>query len=190
MILMAFYKPVMANDRLYQVEVIIFETGALRGWTEEHWPLIETPLDISEGLLIKSLPKKNFMLNTEASKMTPKKGYRILLHKSMNLYAHSEKNAKLIQLENFPTSIYQTKLLGKMRFYKSRYAHVDFNLQIEKKIPKKVKEAFATQQKLQLDTLPDDWRFELHESRKIRPSELHYIDHPLFGAIVKIKPLD
>ena len=35
---------------------------------------------------------------------------------------------------------------------------------------------------------PDGY-FELRESRRMRSEELHYLDHPKFGVIVRIDPL-
>ncbi len=171
----------------YQVEVIVFEVGAIKGWTEEHWPLIENELNISGGIRAKSLAPSQFLLRDVAKKLTPQKGYRILSHQSWNIYGRSARQATTLKIENFPTSINQTKLLGTMTFHKSRFAHVRLNLQIERMIPNRVKAGFATHKKISAVELPQDWRFEINESRRIRAGELHYIDHPLFGAIVQIK---
>lgn len=174
----------------YQVEVIVFEVGAIRGWTEEHWPAIEEPLSLEGSVRAKSLPSSQFLLSNVAEKLSPQKGYRILTHQSWRVYGHSERRATPIKIENFPASAHQTKLLGTMTFHKSRFAHVRLNLQIERAIPNRVKEDFANYNKKDILDLPQHWRFEINESRRIRPSELHYIDHPLFGAIIRIKPLN
>ena len=49
--------------------------------------------------------------------------------------------------------------------------------------------AFVQNQNITSRETPTHWRFHLKESRKIIPNELHYIDHPLFGALVKIQKI-
>ncbi len=190
--LVLFSKTTSANSELpiYQVEVIVFETGAIRGWTEEHWPEITEPLDLTGSVTATSLPAAQFLLAGEARRMTPERGYRILSHQSWRIFGHPANRATPIKIENFPTASHQTKLLGTMTFHKSRFAHVRLNLQIERKMPNRVKQDFAAYNKIPFSNLPQHWRFEINESRRIRTSELHYIDHPLFGALVRIKRLN
>lgn len=171
----------------YQVEMIVFETTALRGWTEETWPIIDYDFLLDGSVPAVSLPDENFLLTEVAAKLQPKKGYRILVHQSWNIFGLPELKSTPIQFENAPQNLYQTKALGTMRFYKSRYAHIDLDLSIERYIPKKVREKFAEQQYLDINNMPDHWRFEHRASRKIKTGELHYIDHPLFGALLKIQ---
>ena len=41
-----------------------------------------------------------------------------------------------------------------------------------------------------LMTAPKTAYFELNESRRMRSKELHYLDHPAMGIIVKITPVE
>lgn len=259
----------------YQLDVIVFQTLALKGWTEEVWPedleFIELPMTRAEKILeleelkrqqtelmaaehqaslelsseeasttdvppstqantktseaitdedelsadltpivdpeeLKaniralqadlsivnyqnpiSLKIEQGLLQTEASLMTPQKGYQILLHKHWEITGYPKKMARPVGLFYQSNSAYGSQLEGKMTFYKSRYAHVDFELELDRAIPKRVRESFAQQQNLSLDTLPKTWRFQLKESRKIKSGELHYFDHPIFGVLVKMQ---
>jgi len=173
---------------LYQVELIVFETTALRGWTEEYWPR-EDPLSLDDLQPKKDLPKQFYMLKTEARKMIPSKGYHIIYHQAWYLRGLPENKATPILIENFPKNNYQTQLKGRLFFYKSHYNHVDLQLQIDKYIPKKIRAKFAQHEEIKLEDLPDTWYFTLQESRKLRPGQLHYLDHPIFGALIKIKYL-
>lgn len=172
----------------YQVELIVFETLALRGWTEEYWH--EPDLINTDGAVnLTTLPANRFMLQSEANKMTPKKGYHILYHTSWVLEGKPEDQTKPVLIEALPEKSYQSKLLGTIVFYKSRYAHVRLDLELERKIPLRIRDEFAANENLEEVDLPDFWRFQLKESRKIKSGELHYFDHPIFGALVKIQYL-
>lgn len=172
----------------YKLELIVFETTALKGWTEEYWPQ-EDPLSLEDVQPKKPLPRKYFMLKEVAHKMLPSKGYHIIFHQAWLLKGKPENQAKPILIENLPQNKYQTQLTGQLFFYKSHYNHADLQLQIEKYIPIRIKAKFAKHEQINLDQLPDTWRFNIQESRKLRPGQLHYIDHPIFGALIKIKYL-
>lgn len=261
---------------LYQVEIIVFETTALRGWTEEYWPhqvpevpteeaypiqpgvVLEIPLEDSptpfepennnyqvqviglqsetlqaeplegEGaenepmsestnelertaetvenrtqafLLmpdekpVKQLPnpiaknKPLWLLNTEANKLVPRKGYRILIHQSWVQLGLPPQQAQPIYFENSPQSKYRSALTGTVKLYKTRYAHIETHFNLERLIPNRIREKFALHEDLTEDQLPDHWTFKLQQARKIKPGQLHYIDHPTFGILVQIKRL-
>ena len=59
---------------------------------------------------------------------------------------------------------------GTIRLYVARYLHVEAHLIYEN--------PYAANQAL----------FELRESRRMRSGELHYFDHPVFGALVRVTP--
>ncbi len=173
----------------YTIEVIVFENLALKGWTEERWPdeikLPNTQNSVSLSAPQKSrlhLKKRKTQLNNVAAKVA--KNYRILFHKAWSQNAYSPKKTPSVLIENDHAG--STRLLGTVKLYKTRFAHVQFDLEIDRRIPSKVREAMAQNQQIDLSDLPSHWRFNLVESRKIKPGELHYIDHPLFGILVKI----
>jgi hypothetical protein len=173
----------------YTIEVIIFENHALKSWTEERWP-DEIELPNTENSVSLTSPKKSRLylnkrktkLNTIANKVT--KNYRIIFHQAWSQNAYSPKKTPTVLIENDRAG--SSNLLGTVKLYKTRFAHVQFDLEIEKRIPTKIREAVAENQQVDIEFLPTHWRFNLVESRKIKPGELHYIDHPLFGILVKI----
>jgi len=234
----------------YQIEVILFETTALRGWTEEYWPyqVPEVPIQdaypIQPGVTLEipqKLPKlpqaaqenvqilglntqplqvenletdpntektlyiernaqttpnqnqayliqpTDWLLTNEAQKLTPEKGYRILIHQSWIQKGHPPKQAQPIYLENQPKTEYSSALTGTVKLYKTRYAHIEFHFNLERFIPKRIRNKFAQNQDLTDEQLPDYWTFKLQQARKIKPGQLHYIDHPIFGILVQIK---
>lgn len=180
-----------AENPTYQIEVIVFENLNLKGWTEEYWPeQIDLPIT-EESTSLLTLNQKPLWIEKRDSELMDtvkrlnKKGYRVLFHQawSQTSYANPQSPTVLIENNQEVGSI----LLGTIRLYKTRFAHIDVDLAFERRIPEKVLEAFNQNQKLLADELPTHWRFNLKESRKIKPGELHYIDHPLFGALIKIQ---
>lgn len=185
---------VKAETPTYKIEVIVFENMSLKGWTEEYWPEdIELPVT-SQSTSVYNQNKKPLWirsssqeLGNHAAKMR-RNGYRVIFHEAWTQLAYPNKKSHKVLIEG--SNNYGSNLLGTVRLYKTRYAHVDFDLELERRIPAKVLETFVQNQKLSThDTLPAHWRFNLKESRKIRPGELHYLDHPIFGALVQITPL-
>ena len=177
-----------APNPRYQVEMIIFETLALRGWTEEYWQPNPELIDLETAQLPpEELPQEQFMLSEQVAKMTLKKGYRILKHSSWILEGKPEQEAQPIKIEVLPEKSYRSRLEGTLTFYKSRFAHVRLHLELERKIPRRIKAAFAQNQHTEVDFLPEFWRFELKEARKIKSGELHYFDHPIYGVLMQIQ---
>lgn len=179
-----------AKTASYKIEAIVFENLNLKGWTEEYWPDdIELPVTQgSTSVFTRNqkplwISKRNRELLSSAQQLN-KKGYRVIFHQAWSQAAYANKNSPTILIEN--NLGVGSNLLGTIRLYKTRFAHIDVDLEFERRIPDKILEAFAQNQKLSSDQLPTHWRFNLKESRKIKPGELHYIDHPLFGVLIKI----
>jgi len=179
-----------AKAPTYKIEVIVFENLNLKGWSEEYWPEdIELPVTQgSTSVLTRNqkplwIGKRNSVLIGTARQLN-KKGYRVIFHQAWSQVAYANKEAPTVLIEN--NQGVGSNLLGTVRLYKTRFAHVDIDLEFERRIPSKILEAFAQNQKLSSSELPTHWRFNLKESRKIKPGELHYIDHPLFGVLIKI----
>lgn len=178
----------------YKIEVIVFESLALSGWTEEYWPEETITPDTSNSTSVFTRNQKPLWIGSASHGLTGKaralnkKGYRVLFHKAWRQLAYANKNGHQVMIEG--SNQYGSSVLGTVRLYKTRYAHVDLDLEFTRTIPSQVKEAFAQAHNTTVENLPNQWRFNLSESRKIRPSELHYIDHPLFGVLVKITPLN
>ncbi|WP_173291327.1 CsiV family protein [Thiosulfativibrio zosterae] len=190
----------MASDKnsqpypKYQVELLIFETTAIRGWTEETWPLIDTDIDLDGSVPAEPLNDKYLMLASQAKKLKPEIGYKILMHQAYAVYGLPEEKATRISFENYPETEWTSKVKGDFLFYKSRYPHIDVEFQVDKAIPSRVRDDLGKQQKMEIVEpmvgMPPVWRFYLKESRKVLKDEIHYIDHPLFGALVKVQPVE
>jgi len=188
-----FSQNAVAETPFYKIEVIVFESLALSGWTEEYWPE-DTELPITaQSTSVFDTNKKPLWIKSASEDLSNKagalsrKGYRVLFHQAWTQAAYPNKNAHKVLIEG--NSKYGTSFLGTVRLYKTRFAHVDFDLEFERLIPQKVRDVFAQQHNISTSDLASNWRFDVKESRKIRPTELHYIDHPLFGILVQIETI-
>lgn len=245
---------------LYQVEVVVFTTGALAGWTEEFWPwpaklktlltpagendinaveqpenmaqpgenapndstgtlkpafvpgaengdpakLGEAPLNEGsqsaslDALLdgqppawapgwmerVRPVPPAQRLLDDAVARLSPKRGYRVLLHRAWIQPAVPDARSRFIAVTG--ADAYGDSADLSVRFHLDRYAHVNLDLEITRRIPKTVREAFAAHEGIPLEQLPEFWTFHQTAHRKLKSGEWHYIDHPLFGTLVVI----
>jgi hypothetical protein len=184
-----------AKASTLQVEVIIFQTLALSGWTEEYWP-DDKPAPVLDNITqlngqdgyAKRLPNSKLSLTKEVEKMTNERGYDVLAHFGWRQPANTSQQAKPILIDSQLQQRRQgvSNLLGTLKIYQGRYAHIDIDLELERRIPGPTKQAFAQHQQLSTEWLAESWRFHIKESRRIKSGQLHYIDHPIFGILVKI----
>jgi len=182
--------PAQAKADNYSIEVVVFESLALKGWTEEYWPEdIEHPnIDGSTSIYTRGtkplwINKSRRSLGGAVAKLN-KKGYHVLFHQAWSQVTYANKKAPTVLIESDNSG---TNMLGTVRLYKTRYAHVDIDLEFDRRIPRKILDKFMQNEKLSSsETAPNRWHFHLKESRKIKSGEIHYIDHPLFGVLVKI----
>ena len=177
------------------VEIIIFQSLALRGWTEEYWP--STPgLVVSEQAQrldettpwAKLVAAENLELAEVRSRMTTDRGYDVLAHFAWQQPAFNRNNAQPIIIDSqLQKRRHETSpIYGQVRAYQERFNHVEIKIELDRLIPANLRERFAEHQGIELAWLPDSWKFVIDESRRVRPGELHYIDHPLFGVLIHV----
>lgn len=178
-----------------QIEVIVFQSLALRGWTEEYWPdILELPdtenatqFNAEDGYA-RLLKPESFTLNEEVEKMTTEKGYDVLAHFAWRQNALSREEALPVLVDQFVQQrrLESSILFGTIRMYQERFPHVQVNLEIDRQIPHAVLERFTEHQHLDIDWITEGWRFQINESRRVRYGEIHYLDHPIFGILIKV----
>lgn len=178
----------------YIAEVIIFEPTGTQGWLDEHWPLLPAKLDAhdKDTILGSSTSNRHLLgegqlaLKETAKRLTSTGEYRILAHTAWSQPTEERSSAKNTLL---PDGISTTglPLQAKVKLYKQKFEHVDIEIQLERAIPKGLLNDFAQKRKLSLTDIGDNWRFYLQESRKVKPGELQYFDHPMFGILLMIK---
>ncbi|MBE0493882.1 MAG: hypothetical protein IBX48_06020 [Thiomicrospira sp.] len=178
-----------------QIEVIVFQSLALRGWTEEYWPdTLELPstenatqFNAADGYAT-LLKEASFTLKEEVSKMTTDKGYDVLAHFAWQQPALDREKAIPILIDQFVQQrrLESSILFGTIRMYQERFSHIQVNLELDRQIPQAVLERFTAHQQLDIDWITEGWRFQINESRRVRYGEIHYLDHPIFGILIKV----
>lgn len=178
----------------YVAEIIIFEPISTQGWLDEYWPLLPAKLDVhdKDTILGSSTSNRHLLgegqlsLKETVRRLTSTGEYRVLAHTAWSQPTEERGSAKNTQL---PEGMSATglPLQAKIKLYKQKFEHVDIEVQLERQIPKTLLAEFAQKRKLSLFDVGESWRFRLQESRKIKPGELQYFDHPMFGVLLMVR---
>jgi len=145
------------------------------------------------------LPEEELELGEVYRRLGTTEGYEPLLHVAWQQPGYEPEAARpldLSRLAELPDG-----LQGEVRLYRSRFLHLELNLELwsEPRRPRSAPET-ATPAPLfpdrgrtdagePLDALePDIYR--LSERRKLRSGELHYYDHPRYGVLAKVTPVE
>lgn len=157
----------------YQVELVVFEQ--LNPATDEQWPVMPprdpaaaTP-QTANG---KIQPASRESLAGVAERLRNSASYRVLSYQSWQQSALS-KNASL------PVAIDGERISGHVRVYKASYLHSELDLWLQD----------GNQRSSSGDDFQGPRYPNLKESRRLRSKELHYFDHPRFGAILQLIPV-
>jgi hypothetical protein len=165
----------LAVDK-YDVELIIFERTARSAALNETWPEDPGRPDLHKATHITSnkglyarLPNSRRTLTDVAKRMRRASGKPVrLAHMLWRQPAVSKKEATPIHVAG------KTKtgnLIGTARVSVRRYLHLDLDLLLE------------------TTNGPAPGRFRMQAHRRMRSGKLHYIDHPIMGALVRITPV-
>lgn len=161
----------------------------------------------SAGRLAFSNSEDNSSLSDVLRSLNRSSRFRVLDHQSWIQPIGSEPTAVMMQAGERYDDLYE--LEGTLAFSVSRYLHVETNLWYTLFEPRGIRRsgpAPATFGNLNEETLAayadlveverqrgqyyPARRHAMVQSRRMRSGELHYIDHPLFGVIVRINRYD
>ena len=156
----------------YQIELILFTQPPLPDAQGElplqspppfppdiAWPL-RAPGALGVGP--EALPADEHRLHGAANRLRNQPGYQVIWHEAWQQTLRGPASAPTISL---PLGLRSLGVEGRIRAYQSRFLHLETDIRLSD---------------------PTLWR--LHESRRLRASEVHYLDHPLLGVIVRIDP--
>ncbi|MFC1602150.1 CsiV family protein [Pseudomonadota bacterium] len=150
------------------------------------------------------IPKDEYRLKTEFKRLRLNNSLQPVVHLAWRQPVTDPKHAKLLYLQTTETSrnaktisgfesfatTEEADLEGTIRVSVNRYLHVELDLLNRIKQTRRYSpyeqsfEDGLTQQPLV------DNRYRMQARRRMRSGELHYIDHPLMGALVKITPYE
>lgn len=193
---------------LYKVEMLVFSHENTAGATEEYWPE-RPPLELSDSLYpqpwdgyplsnFEELPKNDLQLGGDAAALSRSADYKLLYHRGWLQSIGSQSRARKVHIK---ADFEQYQLDGSVRIHKQRYLHAHSKLELKTSGTKQIMTGGAAQNSSEqgstvrtvtpvgIDTTESQsWRMD--QSRRMRSSETHYIDHPRFGVLLRIRPVN
>ncbi|MBT8142481.1 MAG: hypothetical protein HKN88_00150 [Gammaproteobacteria bacterium] len=157
-----------SEPRFYQVELIFFEHLNQSPSPEGEQRIAESAdyLSLRQFNLAKN---EQLVMTDEASKIRGSRNFRLLKHFGWQQQGLAKNEAGAIRIGRWVPGIN-----GTVTMYLGRYLHLDFHVQ----------------KTLTASTEPDSITIPLKERRRLRSNETHYIDHPDFGILARITPVD
>jgi len=165
----------------YEIEVVVFENRLTDLEGGETWSRTPPGPIVAEKGKDETLVAGEKLLQDsplwEAAIALEKSGqHHVLTHLRWQQSAEAKSVSKPVKI-----SSESGELGGSLRFYLSRYLIVDLNL-ILRVPPSGGFFGVLGQEK-------EETVFQLSEPRRIKVSEMHYFDHPKFGALVRVSPV-
>lgn len=166
------------TPNVYNIEVIVFENQLpdLEGgelWRNE--PDISVNSDIAEAVNIGETPPPDSSLAAAATALEKSGQHHVLAYLQWQQSAEAKSVSKPVKISSA-----DGRLDGTLRFYLSRYLLVDLNLALQEAA------TGGNSGGTEKETPP---RYRLSEYRRVRLLEIHYFDHPKFGALVRVSPI-
>ena len=136
---------------------------------------------------------RDFSLSEEVSKIARSRDFRVIGTKS---WFQTVKNIDKAQHIFIDSNFFKgTRIFGFLKLYKERFLHFNLNLYLSELDPSKEqienlisgKNFFGDN--LQIDLFEEKNQsllFQVQHSKKFRSGELHYVDHPKFGMLIKL----
>jgi len=175
---------------VFDIEMIVFDrSGEDAGFTEiwpddpgePDWESLSTP-GSEEGL-----SDSEWKLGQEAYKLEHKsRGLNPHIHTAWRQVIRKGEKASPIHLKSEQTTINGMPLMeGLVSVSVNRYLHVKLDMILRKDRVSAGEELEGGMPEIgMLET--GDQRFRMQEHRRMRSGELHYLDHPMMGALIKI----
>lgn len=155
----------------YDIEVVVFENRlpSLEGnelWLRDSNP---PPLDVNGAIELVDAVPVDTPLRSAVSTLRGDGSYNVLLHQRWRQSAEEKSAAKPIRLRNA-----DGQLDGMLRFYMSRFLHVDVDLLLRDQT------AVVNQSAVM------GLNYRLTEHRRVKTQETNYFDHPKLGVLLRI----
>ncbi len=186
-----------ANERWYQVEVIIAERLSIDLGSESHdQPALRKrpgkqlkPYPSFGSQALVERPAEQMRLAKVARRLTQSGNYKVLFHKAWAQPFINNKRITWIAIKGGESAYNQHRLQGTIGLSLGRFLHLFPNLTLNE-----FNQKLANQQLAEvLGHLPFQqaqvWQqYQLSGTRKMRSKELHYVDHPKMVLLIRIDP--
>lgn len=194
-----FFATAMAKSNLYQINVIVFKHITEKALKSEEWPaelkvpklkgavdlaVSQTPMNFSNVTRPILLPDDQFGLKNELEKLQSSRDYQVLTYFSWvqntnqpSKWIHIKGGQAFDQderpLEDASNGARYNELNGKIKVTSNYYINLYSDLYLT--------EPDGNMQPIPLRT------FSMLQNRRLKLSELNYLDHPLIGMLVSIE---
>ncbi len=167
-------------DNRYEVEVLVFRNLMPNLVGNELWTR-DTVNPVIKGLAraVTPVPASpvDAQLTDAAIALSGNKHYQLLFHESWIETARSRFASKADRITvSAPGN--PDELDGTLRFYLNQYMHVVLHLLLTEPAPTSGPSLFAS------PAAPIQYRMD--DARRIRPNEVNYFDHPMFGVLLRV----
>ncbi len=147
---------------LYDIEVLVFENRQPGLEGGEAWKELRKETGSAETAASpEGVPEPNSTLSRAADALARGGQHRVLAHKRWQQNADAKSETTPLRLQN-----QGQELDGTIRFYFSRFLHVELNLTLQES--------------------GGGTTYQLAEHRRVRPQEIYYFDHPKLGALIRV----
>ena len=164
------------KESTYEIEVVVFE-NRLADLLGDELLMRDTEQAKIRGLENAIIPDKaegSPTLSPAITSLLEQDGhYRVLTHLHWVQTVDAKSVAKPVRI----ASVNPEELEGSIRFYMSRHLHLDVNLLFRETLS--VAGAGARTEV-----------YRLSEQRKLKSQETHYFDHPRFGVLARVMPVE
>ena len=136
---------------------------------------------------------REFSLSAEVSKIARSRDFRVISTKSWFQNIKSKDLAELIFIDS--DFFKGTRIFGFFQLYKERFLHFNTKLYLSELDPLFIqderlmvgKNVFNEEKELNVyEEKNQKVLYEVEHSKKFRSGELHYVDHPKFGMLIKL----
>ena len=174
--------PALSADQ-YDVELLIFSHAVVYSggeqWREEAIqpaPRLTT-LGVNEAETgFHPLPSTSWQLKGSDGRLRNSSQYNLLWHTRWRQPANTAANATAVNIYS-DGAIESGALSGWAEFHVGRYPHLALDLVLQPP----AKETFSP--------VDSHYNFHLSETRRLKNGEIHYYDHPAFGALAIVRPV-
>ncbi len=164
LLLCLFSAAVSADDKAFKIELVIFAQDKPSSEIfDQERSEIEWPRRLADLGNYPQVAPEHMSLSGIAAKFERSAGYRALLHAAWTQAVPADSIGTAVQLQNSSGSVN-----GFLRLQRGHYLYMLADLEYNP---------------------TGSVYYRLNEKRRFKLNELHYLDHPKFGVIVRVSPL-
>jgi hypothetical protein len=179
-----------ADTDWYAIEVVVFENAGPDSSDGELWTDETLNGDIADAVVPESRPSDDSPINPLVERLRADPRYKVLYHNRWLQDAAARSSTAPARITNAPItdSLYPPspaeQLDGFVRLHRARFLQVEADLAFR---PAESTAPLPTSQPgMPATGVPLHPAYVLHEKRRVKFDEIHYIDHPKFGMLIMV----